>query len=110
MLPNFGEIIRKRRKELGLTIEQLAEKADVSDGLISLLERKRLKDIKISNLQKISKALDIEISSFFSHPIIFSNETLDINHELLKLSKSQRKKATQLILDMLKLINNQNYN
>lgn len=65
MLPNFGEIIRKRRKELGLTIEQLAEKADVSDGLISLLERKKLKDIKISNLQKIANALNLDISDFF---------------------------------------------
>ena len=65
MLPDFGEIIRKRRKELGLTIEQLAEKADVSDGLISLLERKKLKDIKMSNLQKIANALNLNISDFF---------------------------------------------
>ena len=75
MLPNFGKIIRKRRKELGLTIEQLAEKADVSDGLISLIERGKLKDIKISNLIKITDALNIKLSNLFTEQV---NDALTI--------------------------------
>ena len=90
MLPNFGEIIRKRRKELGLTIEQLAEKADVSDGLISLLERKRLKDIKISNLQKIANVLNLDVSDFFISKKA-DYYTVSIVNQLSKLTPEDRK-------------------
>jgi len=35
----FGEIVRKHRKEIGLTQEELAEKADLAPKMISLIER-----------------------------------------------------------------------
>lgn len=102
MLPNFGEIIRKRRKELGFTIEQLAEKADVSDGLISLLERKKLKDIKISNLQKIANALNFDISDFF---ISKKSDyyTIDIINRLSKLTDEKRKKIFEIVIKLVDL-------
>lgn len=102
MLPNFGEIIRKRRKELGLTIEQLAEKADVSDGLISLLERKKLKDIKISNLQKIANALKLDISDFF---VLKKADyyTLSIVNQLSKLTDEKRKKIFEIVIKLVDL-------
>lgn len=102
MLPDFGEIIRKRRKELGLTIEQLAEKADVSDGLISLLERKKLKDIKISNLQKISEALKLDMSDFFTIKKV-DYYTLCIINQLSKLSMEKRKKILDIITKLIQL-------
>ena len=102
MLPDFGEIIRKRRKEHGLTIEQLAEKADVSDGLISLLERKKLKDIKISNLQKISEALKLDISDFFTIKKV-DYYTLCIINQLSELSMEKRKKILDIITKLIQL-------
>ena len=100
MLPNFGEIIRKRRKELGLTIEQLAEKADVSDGLISLLERKRLKDIKISNLQKIANALNLDVSDFFISKKA-DYYTVSIVNQLSNLTIDKKRKILEIIIKLI---------
>ncbi len=47
MLMNIGRIVRERRQAKGMTIEQLAEKADVSVSLISRLERERVDNIKL---------------------------------------------------------------
>ena len=46
MLMNIGRIVRERRQAKGMTIEQLAEKADVSVSLISRLERERVDNIR----------------------------------------------------------------
>lgn len=62
MTPNelkaIGERISARRKQLGFTQEQIAEKMDVSIQMVSNLERGN-KAIKIENLIKISKILKV---------------------------------------------------
>lgn len=102
MLPNFGKIIRKRRKEIGLTIEQLAEKADVSDGLISLLERQKLKDIKLSNLQKISEALGLDMSDFFISKKV-DYYTISMINQLSDLTTEKKRKILDIIIRLINL-------
>ena len=57
-LKEVGERICERRKNLGYTQEQLAERMDVSIQMISNLERGN-KAIKIDNLLKLSKILSV---------------------------------------------------
>ena len=57
-LKGIGKRISERRKQLGLTQEQIAENMDVSIQMISNLERGN-KAIKIDNLIKISGILGI---------------------------------------------------
>ena len=57
-LKAIGERISKRRRQLNLTQEQIAEKMDVSIQMISNLERGN-KAIKIENLIKISDILGV---------------------------------------------------
>lgn len=57
-LKSIGERISKRRKTLGMTQEQLAEKMDVSIQMISNLER-GIKAIKIDNLVNLSRILNV---------------------------------------------------
>ncbi len=57
-LIDMGARIVKRRKELGITQEQLAEKIGVSIQSISCIENGR-KSIKPENLSKICETLDI---------------------------------------------------
>ena len=57
-LKSIGERISKRRKSMGMTQEQLAEKMDVSIQMISNLER-GIKAIKIDNLVKLSQILNV---------------------------------------------------
>ncbi len=57
-LKNIGLRIAKRRRQIGLTQEMLAEKMNVSVQMISNLERGN-KAVKIENLIKISDILGI---------------------------------------------------
>lgn len=55
------EFIRNKRNEMGLTIEQLAKKANVSVDLISRLERGNRDDISISRLESILSVLGLKL-------------------------------------------------
>ncbi|WP_241685157.1 helix-turn-helix domain-containing protein [Pediococcus pentosaceus] len=61
------QFIRKNRKRKNLTIEQLAEKADVSIDLVARLERGEREDVSISKLESILHALDLELGDVFKH-------------------------------------------
>lgn len=96
MISNFGEVIRKRRKKLGLTIEQLAEKADVSVSLVSLIERKKLTDLKISNLESICKALHLNITDLFQNSIELNNDFKILKDTITQLSPSTIKLINEI--------------
>jgi transcriptional regulator with XRE-family HTH domain len=57
----LGDAIRKRRMELGLTQEQLAEKAELHWTYISGIERGR-RNVSIVNLHHIALALGVRVS------------------------------------------------
>lgn len=56
----LGEAIRRRRLALGLTQEQLAEKADLHWTFISGIER-GIRNVSILNLFHIALALDVKV-------------------------------------------------
>ena len=56
----LGELIRKIRKEKGLTQSQLAELIHTKKQAISRLER-HPQDVKLSTIFKVSKALGTEL-------------------------------------------------
>jgi transcriptional regulator with XRE-family HTH domain len=62
-----GERLRDRRKELGLTLKEVADGAGLSVGFISQLER-GLAAPSLSSLAGISKVLGIHMSRFLSVP------------------------------------------
>ncbi|WP_318653563.1 helix-turn-helix transcriptional regulator [Pseudomonas sp. PDM17] len=53
----FGKVLRKRRKELGLTQEQLAHEADIQRNYVSLIER-GINQPTITMLFKLAAALN----------------------------------------------------
>lgn len=57
----LGEAIRQFRSEAGLTLEELADKADMRIQLISELEGGATNPI-LTTLVRISKGLDVELS------------------------------------------------
>ncbi len=61
---DIGSKIKRLRKSLGLTQEDLAERADLTKGFISQLER-GLTSISVESLIQILNALDTDISEFF---------------------------------------------
>lgn len=59
-LIKFGDNVRNKRKERGLSQEQLSFKADLHRTYIGMIERSE-KNITLGNIDKIAKALDVEI-------------------------------------------------
>ena len=60
ILINFGERVRKTRKEKGLSQEELAHKADLHRTYIGMIERAE-KNITLLNIEKIANALEVNI-------------------------------------------------
>ncbi|GAB4188675.1 MAG: XRE family transcriptional regulator [Calditrichia bacterium] len=61
----IGQKIRRLRKLRGLTIEDVAEKADLTKGFISQLERD-LSIPTVTTLKQILDVLGVSLSAFFS--------------------------------------------
>lgn len=60
ILAIFGNNVQKYRKERGISQEKLAELAGVHRTYIGMIERAE-KNITLRNMEKIAKALDVEI-------------------------------------------------
>ena len=82
LLIGIGERICNRRKQLGLTQEQIADKMDVSVQMISNLERGN-KAIKIDNLIKISEILGVSTDYILTQ----KNTNEDISELAKRISK-----------------------
>lgn len=64
LLKKFGQKFRELRIRMKLSQEALAEKAFVHRTYIGMIERAE-KNITLSNIEKIAKALNVSISKLF---------------------------------------------
>jgi transcriptional regulator with XRE-family HTH domain len=64
ILVAFGDKVRELRKEKGISQEELSYKADLHRTYIGMIERAE-KNLTLTNIEKIAKALDIDIKSLF---------------------------------------------
>ena len=62
ILDIFARNVKKRRNELGISQEKLEELSGLHRTYIGMIERSE-KNIPLLNIQKISKALNVEIST-----------------------------------------------
>lgn len=70
----LGRRLRDRRKQLGLTLQHVADAAGLSVGFISQVER-GLTAPSLSSLVSIARVLDTEISDFLRQPPADANHT-----------------------------------
>ncbi len=61
----FGKAIRRRRRELDLSQEELAERAGLHRNYISSIET-GTRNPSLKNIEKLTQALNISISDFFA--------------------------------------------
>jgi len=61
ILVSFGNKVREERRKLGLSQEELAERAGLHRTYIGMVERAE-KNITLINIEKIAKALGLTIS------------------------------------------------
>lgn len=65
ILINFGDKVRELRKYKNLSQEELSFKADLHRTYIGMIERAE-KNITLLNIEKIAKALDVDITELFT--------------------------------------------
>ena len=73
-IDEIGLLFLKRRKELGLTQEQLGEKVGVTKSEISKIENGR--GITFSTINKLSKALSVSAEVELKHEIAASTDII----------------------------------
>jgi transcriptional regulator with XRE-family HTH domain len=60
----LGNVIRERRKTLGMTLQQVSNKTDVSLGYLSQIELGK-NSASIETLYRISLALNVKMAELF---------------------------------------------
>jgi len=61
----FGLAVRKRRHELGISQEGLAERSGLHRTYVADIER-GTRNVSIANIEKLAAALEVRISELFS--------------------------------------------
>ncbi|MDP1843518.1 MAG: helix-turn-helix transcriptional regulator [Sediminibacterium sp.] len=64
ILVAFGDKVRELRKQKGISQEELSYKADLHRTYIGMIERAE-KNLTLTNIEKIAKALNVEIKELF---------------------------------------------
>lgn len=60
----MGEKIKKRREELKMSQDELAEKAGISRQTVSAIETGKYENVMIGTLKAIARALSCELDFF----------------------------------------------
>ena len=62
----FGTAVKFRREELGLTQEELADRAGIHRTYLSDVERGG-RNLSLINIERLAAALDVSMSGLFAH-------------------------------------------
>ena len=65
-LPIFAVRMKKIRTKMGLTQAEFAAMVGISEEEVSLIEREKLTDIKLSTLQKVAAMTGLTVSELLS--------------------------------------------
>lgn len=76
-MKSVGEIIKGRRIELNLTLEQLATLINSTKSYLSRLENNRIERPGTDILKRLSKQLDISYNKLIIHSGYMEKDTLD---------------------------------
>ncbi|MDZ5710902.1 helix-turn-helix domain-containing protein [Jeotgalibacillus haloalkalitolerans] len=103
----IGENIKKHRKEKGLTLSELAEKAGVSKSYLSNIERNLKQNPSIHVLEKISRVLEVNLQSLLKakseNNMLISKDRDDFIREFQKnISNYQELKDYKTVLEFIK--------
>lgn len=91
-----GHKIRVMRKNMGMSIKDLAEKAELSTGLISQIERD-LVSPSINAMTKIVAALDTTMGEFFDEEYIKENPVIIRSHKHKTLSMEEMNRIYEIL-------------
>ena len=88
---NIGEIIKKRRKELNLSLKDIAKKLNISESSISRYENADITNIPIDNINKLAEIYKVNPSYILGLDDYDKNE-IHLSKEEKELILNLRKK------------------
>jgi transcriptional regulator with XRE-family HTH domain len=98
----IGDKIREARQELGLTQEQLAERANLHPSFVGQIER-GTKKASVQTLHRIASALNVSLASLFQ----FQEERLPddlLLQEIVGLVESRNIEDKRFIVELLRMV------
>lgn len=101
-----GVKIRNYRQKLGLTQEELAEKADLHHTYVGQVERGE-KNLTIQSLEKLLDAMDVSFAEFFSNfEILAKDSTIPAQCYTLvgSLDDDKQEKLLKLLTDIVEMM------
>ena len=93
---------RQRRKELGYTVEELAEKSGVSRGTIKNIEARRCNP-RSYNIEAIAKALDLDIT-YRDYYIHLHGEDENSSDKISEIDKNVEDKLSLFLINFYNII------
>lgn len=103
MIKEIGSLLRTRRIDQHMTIEQLAEKAELSASFIAKFERNDQNNISLQTLEKIVNALDMKLVDLFMYDGIKNTMTLELINYLSNLNEDDQQSLSTAILKMISI-------
>lgn len=95
----LGERVKKERKRLNLTQEQLGEVADVTSAYIGQIERNE-RTPSLKRLKKVAKQLGVSVDYLIVGANSSSNMNEDLRKELEGISENQK----MLIIELIRIV------
>ncbi|ULQ49649.1 helix-turn-helix domain-containing protein [Liquorilactobacillus nagelii] len=102
MIKSVGKIIRECREKQGLTIEKLAERAEVSDSYISRLERNNIANTRVAKLADVANALGLDLADLFTDSKLDDPDTIELLKYLKEIPENKCQDISKSILKVLK--------
>lgn len=95
----LGSLIEQKRKELGLTQEQLAAAVGTTKSTVSRWESGDIRKMKASMIVKMSKTLNVDPMFFLQQDEVLTPEEYDVISAYRRVSADTRY-AVQKLLDI----------
>lgn len=86
----IGEKLKKIRKAKKITLKQLEKITGISNSYISDLENGRRVNPSIEKLEKLAKALDVNVVDFYDKPVLTDKDKKAINKDLSEVMQEFR--------------------
>ncbi|MCM8816750.1 MAG: helix-turn-helix transcriptional regulator [Candidatus Omnitrophica bacterium] len=101
----LGQSIRKIRKSLGLTQEELSRKTGIAPSFLSHIER-GTKKASIETIYKIANALDVPLQKIFTefHQPLGKNKNFSFSKKIEMLVKDKDEEYKKVLLKVAKLL------
>lgn len=103
----IGPMIREKRKELGLSQDQLAEKIGKTAGYVGQLEREQSSP-SYPTLKRLVDVLDLDVLALF-YPVHHPDQNVILQQQCISAISKLSARQQQLILGIMAQISKYNF-